>query len=94
MFELKIRMYNMTIKYSHKRIIVSAYSLAQAKAQLSAVIDAAIAGEQAVITRHGKPVAKIVPFDEANSDLSAFDAHRGSLPKGFKFDRDALNMRR
>jgi prevent-host-death family protein len=84
----------MTIIYSHKRLAMSAYSLAQAKAQLSAVIDAAIAGEQAVITRHGKPVAKIIPFEEASSDLSAFDAHGGSLPKGFKFDRDALNTRR
>ena len=72
---------------------MSAYSLAQAKSHLSAVIDAALAGKQTVITRHGKPVAKIVPYVEAVSDLSIFDKHRGSLPKGFKFDRDALNAR-
>ena len=70
-----------------------AYSLAQAKAQLSAVIDAALAGKQTVITRHGKPVAKIVPYEEPVADLSIFDQHRGSLPKGFKFDRDELNAR-
>ena len=72
---------------------MSAYSLAQAKAQLSAVIDAALAGKPAVITRHGKPVAKIVAYVEPVADLSIFDQHRGSLPKGFKFDRDALNAR-
>ena len=72
---------------------MSAYSLAQAKAQLSAVIDAALAGKQAIITRHGKPVAKIVPYVEPVADLSIFDQHRGSLSKGFKFDRDELNAR-
>ena len=70
-----------------------AYSLAQAKTHLSAVIDAALAGKQTVITRHGKPVAKIVPYEEPVADLSIFDQHRGSLPKGFKFDRDELNAR-
>ena len=73
---------------------MSAYSLAHAKAHLSAVIDAALAGKPAVITRHGKPVAKIVPYEEPVADLSIFDAHRGTLPKGFKFDRDELNSRR
>ena len=72
---------------------MSAYSLAQAKAHLSAVIDAALAGKQTVITRHGKPVAKIVPYEATASDLSIFDQHRGSLPKDFKFDRDELNAR-
>ena len=72
---------------------MSTNSLAHAKAHRSAVIDAARAGKQTVITRHGKPVAKIVPYEEAVSDLSIFDQHRGSLPKGFKFNRDELNAR-
>lgn len=37
-------------------------SIAEAKARFSAVIDRATAGEETVITRHGKPVAKIVPL--------------------------------
>ena len=73
---------------------MSTYSLAHAKAHLSAVIDTALAGKQGVITRHGKPVAKIVPYEEAVADLSIFDQHRGSLPRGFKFDREELNARR
>lgn len=36
-------------------------SIAEAKSHFSSVIDRASAGEEVVITRHGKPVAKIVP---------------------------------
>lgn len=38
--------------------------LREAKAELSAVIDAAMGGEPAVITRHGKPQAVVVGFEE------------------------------
>jgi len=35
----------------------------EAKTHLSALIDEAAAGEDIVITRHGRPVAKLVPSD-------------------------------
>ena len=38
--------------------------LAEAKAQLSSLIDRAESGEEIVITRHGKPVARIVGLPE------------------------------
>ena len=38
--------------------------LRDAKAQLSAVVDAAEQGEAALITRHGKPAAVIIGFEE------------------------------
>ncbi|MGO9006195.1 MAG: type II toxin-antitoxin system Phd/YefM family antitoxin [Beijerinckiaceae bacterium] len=38
--------------------------LRDAKANLSAVVDEAIRGETAVITRHGKPQAVIIGFAE------------------------------
>jgi len=38
--------------------------LRDAKASLSAVIDDAVRGEPAVITRHGKPQAVVVSFKE------------------------------
>jgi antitoxin Phd len=38
--------------------------LREAKARLSAVVDAAARGEPSVITRHGKPEAVVVGFDE------------------------------
>ena len=40
--------------------------LRDAKARLSALVDAAAQGESAVITRHGKPRAVIVGVDEWN----------------------------
>ncbi len=38
--------------------------LSDAKASLSAVVDNAIRGEPSVITRHGKPEAVVLGFDE------------------------------
>lgn len=35
-------------------------SIAETKARLSAVVDSVQAGEEVVITRHGRPVARIV----------------------------------
>ena len=39
--------------------------LREAKARLSALVDAAERGEATTITRHGKPAAMIVPMDVA-----------------------------
>jgi prevent-host-death family protein len=36
----------------------------QAKARLSELIDRAIAGEEVIISRRGKPVARLVPIVE------------------------------
>ena len=40
---------------------MGAYSVAQAKDQLSRLIDEALAGEVVTITRHGKPVVSLTP---------------------------------
>ena len=40
-------------------------SLAEAKARLSELVDKASAGEPQIITRRGKPVAKIVAIEPA-----------------------------
>ncbi|GEC36215.1 type II toxin-antitoxin system Phd/YefM family antitoxin [Sinorhizobium meliloti] len=44
---------------------MSTLSLKDAKAGLSAYVDEAIRGEFATITRHGKPVAVLVPLAAA-----------------------------
>lgn len=40
------------------------YGLEQARAQLPHIASEALAGEASVITRHGKPVAVVVPVDQ------------------------------
>jgi antitoxin (DNA-binding transcriptional repressor) of toxin-antitoxin stability system len=40
---------------------MSTYSIAQAKDQLSRLIDEVLDGEQVTITRHGKPVVEMRP---------------------------------
>ena len=44
---------------------MSRYSVAEAKNTLSSLLDKAIAGEEVVITRHGKAIAKIRPMAAA-----------------------------
>ena len=46
---------------------VSTTNIAEAKAQLSTLIERALAGEEVVISKHGKPVAKLVPFERDTS---------------------------
>ena len=40
-------------------------SLYDAKTQLSALVEQAAAGAEIVIAKHGRPMAKLVPFREA-----------------------------
>jgi prevent-host-death family protein len=49
--------------YSHipRRCDVTAYSVADAKNRLPSLIDKALAGEQVIITRRGKPVVELRP---------------------------------
>ena len=40
------------------------FGVHQAKTQLSRLLERVAAGEEVVIVRHGKPIAKLVPFGE------------------------------
>jgi prevent-host-death family protein len=42
--------------------MMSRYSVAEAKNTLPSLLDKAMAGEEVVITRHGKPIAEIKPM--------------------------------
>lgn len=44
------------------------FSLSEAKARLSELVDLAQAGEPVVITRHGKTVARVVPAQPVDRD--------------------------
>ncbi|MGO9005316.1 MAG: type II toxin-antitoxin system Phd/YefM family antitoxin [Beijerinckiaceae bacterium] len=45
------------------------YSLAKAKDQLSKLVDEALAGEQVIITRHGKPAVELRRAGNEPADL-------------------------
>jgi prevent-host-death family protein len=49
---------------------VGTYSIAQAKDQLSRLIDEALTGEIVTITRHGKPVASLTPSAPSPTPLT------------------------
>ena len=60
--------------YGHYQgVIMQAMSLAHAKAHLSELLNAVEAGEEVVITRHGRPIARVVP---ANPPKEQFPLQR------------------
>ena len=62
---------------------MDSYSLADAKARLSELIDKVEAGETVEITRRGKPVAKVVPARPPLQpiDWDALDRLAKRMPK-------------
>ena len=56
-------------------------TVAEAKAQLSSLLDAVEAGEAVVITRRGKPIAELVPRCRVDDLLPQLAALRASLPE-------------
>ncbi|MEI6255920.1 MAG: type II toxin-antitoxin system prevent-host-death family antitoxin [Planctomycetota bacterium] len=67
-----------------------------AKNRLGRLLDRVAAGEELVITRHGEPVARLVPInsrtdDSVNVALATFRAVRASLAAaGTKVSRDEI----
>jgi len=60
---------------------MSRYSIVEAVGFLSSLIDRALAGEEVVITRHGRPVVELMPISAplhaiTDADLERLDAHR------------------
>jgi prevent-host-death family protein len=68
-----------------------------AKAGLSALLEAAERGEPTTITRHGRPAAVIVPIEDARKlypDVKMdFGEFLLSFPGGVEFERDETPMR-
>jgi prevent-host-death family protein len=68
---------------------MAAVSAREANQQFSKLLQRAVAGEEVVITRRGKPVAKLVPVTHGRADadrereIAAFIAHlREGVPGG------------
>jgi prevent-host-death family protein len=56
-------------------------TVAEAKTQLSSLLDAVEAGETVVITRRGKPIAELVPRCSVRDLLPQLAALREALPE-------------
>jgi antitoxin Phd len=67
-------------------------NIREAKAILTALVDAAERGDPITITRHGKPVAAIVPISDADRlypekpDLLEYLRTFPGFPEGFELD--------
>jgi prevent-host-death family protein len=71
---------------------VSNFGVFEAKARLSELIDQALAGKEVVITRHGQPVARIVPEKAAGArDIKAAIAEIRRYRKTLRVGR--VNLR-
>ena len=56
-------------------------NLAQAKAHLSDLLDKVEAGEQVVITRHGRPIAHLSPATPRKVPLRSLAPFRAKMPR-------------
>lgn len=57
------------------------FTLAEAKAQLSRLIELVEAGEDVTITKRGRPVARLVPSSPARQQLPSLAELRARLPQ-------------
>ncbi len=78
---------------------MSTYSVAEAKSSLPSLINRAMAGEEVVITRHGKPVVELRPTvaamsapEERSAAFARLRARRIRLAPGAPTSVELLNM--
>lgn len=78
---------------------MSTYSVVDAKSGLPSLINRALAGEEVIITRHGKPVVELRPAvaaksapGERSTAFARLRAHRIRLPPGAPTSVALLNM--
>ncbi len=71
-------------------------SVREARQHIGQLLDAVSAGEKVIITRRGKPVAKLVVIDSMNKDLCFPDRSefRSSLPPSKKYASDVIREMR
>ena len=62
-------------------------NIADAKANLSKLIDCALAGEEVIIARYGVPLARLAPVTALSPRPLGFMAHCGPIPTD-AFDPD------
>jgi prevent-host-death family protein len=70
------------------------FNIAEAKAQFSKLVNDAARGKTIIIARGGKPVARIVPFDDKLGKIK-FGTYKGELviPEDFDApDQDIIDL--
>ncbi len=69
----------------------------EAKAGFSALVEAAEQGQPTVITKHGRPIAAVVPVDAARrlypEEKKSFGRFLMSFPGGIEPERDDSSLR-
>ena len=73
---------------------MAAVNLADAKAHLSELVSKAEGGVETIITRRGKPVAKLVPVAAPKKALRSLADFRASLPKARTSSVDLIRQLR
>jgi prevent-host-death family protein len=72
--------------------------LRAAKAQFSALVEAAENGEATLVTKHGRPAAMVVPMADARrlypDDKPSFAELLLSIPHEIPFERDRTPLRK
>ena len=69
----------------HRAKTLSTTALAEAKNHLSRLVDEAVAGREVIISRHGRPVARLVAIDHCT--VPRFGALKGRLDIPDDFDQ-------
>lgn len=73
---------------------MSSVSLAEAKANLSRLIDKVEAGEDVVITRHGRPVAKVTAIRPVKQSIPSLAGFRAGIQRRKGSSAEALRQLR
>jgi prevent-host-death family protein len=69
---------------------MGAVNLAEAKAHLSELVTKAVGGEETIITRRGRPVAKLVPVTMPKKPVRSLAAFRAALPTAQKSSAELI----
>lgn len=70
---------------------MSEVSIAKAKAGFAALVNRAEAGEQIIVTRHGRPVACLGPAPKKKPIVYGDLAHLGPVPDDLSLPEDILD---
>jgi len=67
-------------------------NLSEAKAHFSSIIDKVASGDEIIITRHGHPLAKIIPIQSSPAkDIKTVFENIASIRRSTKTDGSTIN---